>query len=84
MQEESIRDHVTIEDESGNRKDFAVEALFNMNDESYALLQGSEGLLLMKVEGEESDQYLVGISNPEEAESILNAYEIAVEAAPAE
>jgi hypothetical protein len=78
------RDYITIEDDDGNRKDYAVEALFDMEDESYALLTSDDETIVMKVEGEEGNQFLVGISNPAESEAILAAYEIAVENAPAE
>jgi hypothetical protein len=40
--------------------------------------------MVMQVEGEEGDQYLVGITDPIESQSILDAYQIAVEEAPAE
>ncbi|MCM3766867.1 DUF1292 domain-containing protein [Neobacillus niacini] len=78
------RDYITIEDEDGNQKQYAVEALFDMEEESYALLKADDETLVMKIEGEEGNQYLVGISNPEESEAILAAYQIAVENAPAE
>ena len=73
------RDYITIEDEKGRRKDYAVEALFDMKDESYALLKAKDETIVMKVEGEEGNQYLLGISNPAESEAILDAYQIAVE-----
>ncbi|MEW9050473.1 MAG: DUF1292 domain-containing protein [Neobacillus sp.] len=78
------RDYITIEDENGARKDYAVEALFDMEDESYALLTSDDETIVMKVEGEDGNQFLVGISDPAESEAILAAYEIAVENAPAE
>ncbi|OLS38505.1 DUF1292 domain-containing protein [Bacillus sp. MRMR6] len=78
------RDYITIEDDHGNRKDYAVEALFDMEDESYALLTSVDETIVMKVEGEEGNQFLVGISDPAESEAILAAYEIAVENAPAD
>lgn len=80
---EPIRDIITISDESGNETDFSVEALFDMNDDTFALLRDGEETVLMKVENEESEQYLVGITD-EEKESVLDAYEIAVQANPAE
>ncbi|MBP3950447.1 DUF1292 domain-containing protein [Bacillus suaedae] len=80
---EPIRDVITISDESGNETDFSVEALFDMNDDTFALLRDGEETVLMKVENEESEQYLVGITE-EEKESVLVAYEIAVQANPAE
>ncbi|MFJ8259146.1 DUF1292 domain-containing protein [Peribacillus asahii] len=73
------RDYITVEDEKGNRKDYAIEALFDMKEESYALLKGEEETIVMKVEGEEGKQYLLGISDPLESEAILDAYQIAVE-----
>jgi hypothetical protein len=82
MKDGGVRDFVTIEDESGIEKQYAIEALFNMEDQTYALLQSDEGTLLMRVENEGDEQYLVGLSDPEEHESLLHAYEIAVEATP--
>jgi uncharacterized protein YrzB (UPF0473 family) len=78
------RDYITIKDDEGNLKDFAVEALFEMEGRSYALLASEDETMVMEVEGEEGDQYLVGISDPTESQSILDAYQIAVEEAPAE
>ncbi|MEK1833493.1 DUF1292 domain-containing protein [Priestia megaterium] len=79
------RDFVTIEDENGIEKQYAVEALFDMKEQTYALLQSNGETLLMRVEEDDNDeQYLVGLTNPQERESILDAYQIAVEAAPAE
>jgi hypothetical protein len=77
---EAPRDYVTIEDDKGNRKEYAVEALFDMKNESYALLAAEDETIVMRVEGE----YLVGIDDPLESEAILDAYQIAVEHAPAE
>lgn len=84
MEHEEKRDFITIEDENGIEKQYAVEALFEMKGSSYALLRASGETLLMRVEDENDEQYLIGLSNLEEKESILDAYQIAVEAAPAE
>lgn len=84
MMNDEPRDYITIKDEQGNLKDFAVEALFEMEGKSYALLAAEDETMLMQVEGEEGDQYLVGISDPVESQSILDAYQVAVEEAPAE
>ncbi|MCM3729519.1 DUF1292 domain-containing protein [Neobacillus cucumis] len=78
------RDYITIEDNEGIQKRFAVEALFDMGEESYALLAADDETIVMKIEGEEGNQYLVGINNPIESQAILDAYQIAVEEAPAE
>jgi uncharacterized protein YrzB (UPF0473 family) len=84
MMHDEHRDYITIKDEQGNLKDFAVEALFEMEGRSYALLAAEDETMVMQVEGEEGDQYLVGISDRVESQSILDAYQIAVEEAPAE
>jgi uncharacterized protein YrzB (UPF0473 family) len=84
MRHNEPRDYITIEDEQGNQKEFAVEALFDMEDKSYALLRSEDETIVMRVEGEEGEQYLVGITDPEESEAILDAYQIAVENAPVE
>ncbi|WP_102347217.1 DUF1292 domain-containing protein [Bacillus sp. Marseille-P3661] len=81
------RDIITIEDEQGNEQHFALEALFDMNEQSYALLTSQENFdetILMRVEVEGENQFLVGIMDPSESEALLNAYQIAVDAAPAE
>ncbi|WP_227936328.1 DUF1292 domain-containing protein [Alkalihalobacillus deserti] len=78
------RDQITIEDENGRTKDYSVEALFDMENHSYALLSSDEDTILMRVEDEEDEQFLVGITDPEERDSILHAYEIAVDANPAD
>ncbi len=84
MSDEDFRDYITIEDQEGHEKQYAVEALFDMEDQSYALLSSEEETILMRVEGDDEDRYLVGITDEEEKDAILSAYEIAVEAAPAD
>ncbi|MEB1807055.1 MAG: DUF1292 domain-containing protein [Bacillaceae bacterium] len=84
MEPNELRDHITVEDEHGNEMDYAVEALFDMDEHSYALLSSDDETVLMRVEDHEGEQQLVGISDPEERDAILSAYEIAVEANPAE
>ncbi|MEJ9222518.1 MULTISPECIES: DUF1292 domain-containing protein [Priestia] len=78
------RDFITIEDEKGIEKQYAVEALFDMRNQTYALLQSNGEALLMRVEDEKGEQYLVGLTDPEERDSILDAYQIAVEGTPAD
>ncbi|MED3562765.1 DUF1292 domain-containing protein [Bacillus xiapuensis] len=83
MPDES-RDYMTIEDDQGNTNDFAIEALFDMGNESYALLSADDKTVVMRVKEEEGNQYLVGIDDPMESQSILEAYQIAVSHTPAE
>jgi uncharacterized protein YrzB (UPF0473 family) len=78
------RDFITIEDENGIEKQYAVEALFDMRNQTYALLQSNGEVLLMRVEDEKGEQYLVGLTDSEERDSILDTYQIAVEATPAD
>lgn len=84
LKKKKIRDYVTVEDENGHEKQFAVEALFEMENQTYALLEAEDDSLLMRVENEGEQQYLVGISDYKELESILDAYQLAGEATPIE
>ncbi|GAE36998.1 DUF1292 domain-containing protein [Halalkalibacter akibai] len=84
MESNEIRDQITIEDENGQTKDYSVEALFDMEDHSYALLSSNEDTILMRVEEEEDGQNLIGITDENERDAILHAYEIAVDANPAD
>ncbi|PZE20387.1 DUF1292 domain-containing protein [Paenibacillus xerothermodurans] len=85
MAEDNIRDHITVQDNEGNARDFWVEALFDMNEQTYALLNSVDNMVLMRVvDGEGDEQYLEGIEDPEEADAILDAYQLAIDAAPAE
>lgn len=74
------RDFITVKAEDGIEKHYTVEALFDMEDQTYALLESDDETVLMRVENENGEQYLVGLNNPEERNSILEAYQIAVEA----
>ncbi|SDZ42725.1 Protein of unknown function [Evansella caseinilytica] len=78
------RDTITIKDDGGHEKNFQVEAQFEMNNQSYALITGDTETLLMRIIDEDEEQYLVGITDPEEKRAILDAYQIAVEANPAD
>ncbi|TLS37434.1 DUF1292 domain-containing protein [Pseudalkalibacillus caeni] len=79
----NIRDFVTVKDEQGNTKEFAVEALFDMDDHTYALLTDKDETVVMKVEGTAEEQFLVAIEDQDKIDAILSAYQIAVEASPA-
>jgi uncharacterized protein YrzB (UPF0473 family) len=81
------RDYITVEGEEGVEKQFSVEGLFDMEGQTYALLKSAEDAnetIVMQVENKEDEQYLVGINDPDKTEMILDAYEIAVGANPAE
>ncbi|MGO4888059.1 DUF1292 domain-containing protein [Anaerobacillus sp. MEB173] len=82
-QDNPLRDQITVQDQSGNEFKYSVEALFDMDDQSYALLSSNNETVLMRVEDEEDEQYLIGITDENEREAILEAYQIAVEANPA-
>lgn len=84
MDHDSIRDLVTVTDDLGKERQFEVEALFEMNGESYAMLRDEEGTVLMKVEVQDGDQFLLGLNSDIEKSHLLDAYQIAVDAAPAE
>ncbi|MBT2695419.1 DUF1292 domain-containing protein [Bacillus sp. ISL-55] len=84
MKNDSIRDLVTVTDDSGRERQFEVEALFEMNGESFAMLRDEEGTVLMRVEEDGGNQFLVGLESDLEKSDLLDAYQIAVDAAPAE
>ncbi|TCP58315.1 uncharacterized protein DUF1292 [Tumebacillus sp. BK434] len=79
-----IRDRIIVEDDQGAQLEFGIEGMFEMDDRNYVLLTNEEDTILMQVVGEGDAQELVGIDDPEEAQSLLDAYQIAVDAAPAE
>lgn len=58
------RDRIMIRDEQGEERELIVEALFDMEDDSYALLKDDYDTILMKIEQEGSEQYLVPIEDP--------------------
>ncbi len=74
-----LRDSVTIKNEKSAETEYFIEALFEVDDESYALIRNDDETLLMKIEEENGEQYLVGVGKPDLNESILDAYQIAVE-----
>lgn len=80
-----IRDRIIVEDDQGQQKEYGIEGLFERDDQDYVLLTSEDAEpVLMRVEGEGDDQELVGIQDPDELQSLLDAYQIAVDAAPAE
>ncbi|GAA0329520.1 hypothetical protein GCM10008967_20020 [Bacillus carboniphilus] len=82
MRYDEQRDTVVIEDHLGSEKEYAVEALFDMEEKLYALLRDRDNdTIVLRVEDEGEDQYVVGIFDPQEKENILDAYQIAIEAA---
>ncbi|CAM4018045.1 DUF1292 domain-containing protein [Mesobacillus thioparans] len=84
MDHDSVRDLVTVRDDSGNERQFEVEALFEMKGQSYAMLREGDETVVMKVEDHGEDQFLVGLESEGEKSNLLDAYQIAVDAAPAE
>lgn len=83
--ERHTRDPITVTDENGHEMHLTVEALFDMYDETYALLKTrdeNQDILVMRVENEGSEQYLESIEDPNTIENILDAYEIALDAHP--
>ncbi|MFC7061458.1 DUF1292 domain-containing protein [Halobacillus seohaensis] len=75
-------DFIGIQDENGHEMDLAIAAQFDMDEQSYALLKENDEAFLVRVETKGDEQYLVNVTDPTEKESILDAYEIAMEADP--
>jgi hypothetical protein len=87
LSHEFERDWITVEDDEGNKKQFVVEALLAMEENTYALLRTEHELdhaIVMQVENKDDEQYLIGINDPLKKTMVLDAYEIAVEANPAD
>ncbi|QGQ45293.1 DUF1292 domain-containing protein [Metabacillus sediminilitoris] len=87
MTNEQERDYIIVQDESGLLKKFAVEALLNMEEQTYTLLRSEHdqhNAFVMQVENEEDGQYLIGIDDPFIKSMVLDAYAIAVDANPAD
>lgn len=78
MTEHKINSRVTLSDEEGNHKEYRVEAFFDVDDQSYAMLTSKDEKLLMNVKGND----LVRLASPEETESILGAYLRTVQSLP--
>lgn len=81
------RDFITVEDDEGEEKQLAVEALFDMEDKTYAFLRSPKNkndLFVMQVGDDEDGQVLTKVKKQDEKEMIFAAYEIAVTANPAE
>lgn len=81
------RDFIIVEDENGREMKFSVEALLAMEDQTYALLRSNEEQndpVVMQVENDANEQYLIGITDPNKKEMVLDAYQIAVDANPAD
>lgn len=81
------RDIITVQDENGEEKQLSVEALLAIDSETYALLTSKEKLndtYIMQVKNEEDGQYLIGIDDPTITSMVLDAYEIAIDANPAD
>lgn len=78
------RDFITIQEENGRERELSIEALFDMHEQSYALLKENNETFLMRVENEANEQYLISVTDPTEKESILDAYRIAIQANPEE
>ncbi|HZH61939.1 MAG TPA: DUF1292 domain-containing protein [Metabacillus sp.] len=81
------RDIITVQDENGEEKQLSVEALLAIDSETFALLTSKEKLndtYIMQVKNEEDGQYLIGIDDPTITSMVLDAYEIAINANPAD
>lgn len=81
------RDFITVEDHEGVENRLAIEALFDMENKTYAFLRSPNNkndLFVMRVEDDEDGQVLTKVKNQKEKEMIFDAYEIAVAANPAD
>ncbi|MFZ0445255.1 MAG: DUF1292 domain-containing protein [Bacillus sp. (in: firmicutes)] len=85
MNNDVYRDKIVVLDENGDKKEFSIEALFDMKDKTYVLLrseQDGNNTFVMQVENTDDNQFLIGINDPSKLDMVLEAYEIAVDANP--
>ena len=75
------KDLISIQDEQGNEKEFEVDALFDMEGDSFAMVTSTSGeeTLVMRVEEDNGTQTLVSASE-EEVENLMDAYNLAIDA----
>lgn len=71
------KEYVTIKDDEGNEKVFEIDAMFEMNGHTYAMITADDDTLVMKVEYENGEQTLVSATD-EEMENLIDAYNIAI------
>ena len=84
MEGDALRDLITIKGENGELLSYEVEALFDMEEKTYALLRSGNETILMRVDSDEKGQFLEKIYNQSEKDSLLDAFQIAVDASPAD
>ncbi|MDG5786730.1 DUF1292 domain-containing protein [Evansella sp. AB-P1] len=75
----SDNEYITVEDDEGNEKVFQVDAMFDMEDHSYAMITSGDETLVMRVEGKEGKQSLVSATE-DEIENLMDAYNLAIDA----
>ncbi|MFZ2462096.1 MAG: hypothetical protein WAW77_00370 [Caldibacillus thermoamylovorans] len=54
-----LRDSVTVQKEQGEEVEYFIEALFDVDDESYALIRNDDETLLMKIEEKMENNFLL-------------------------
>ncbi|WP_394232254.1 DUF1292 domain-containing protein [Niallia oryzisoli] len=63
MENDSLRDLITVEDEKGQQLSYEIEALFEMQGESYAMVRKENDTMLMRVKEDEKGQHFVNVKN---------------------
>ncbi|MBU9713197.1 DUF3727 domain-containing protein [Evansella tamaricis] len=75
----SEKEYITLEDEDGNEKVFQIDAMFDMEEHTYAMITSGDETLMMRIEDEDGKQSLVSATE-EEIENLMDAYNLALDA----
>lgn len=74
---------VMLIDESGQEKEFAILTVFEIEDQEYAVLvacdDADEEGVILRIEEEDGEEFLVDIEDDKEWELVVEAYEKLVE-----
>ncbi|MEQ6388341.1 DUF1292 domain-containing protein [Bacillaceae bacterium S4-13-58] len=76
MQEEVV-EYIIIEDEEGNEEEYEVDAIIEMNGNSYILFSEEDDLEIRKLVDDDGYQMLEQVSDSE-IDQIMSAYEEAL------
>ncbi|MEQ6376948.1 DUF1292 domain-containing protein [Bacillaceae bacterium S4-13-56] len=76
MQEEVV-EYIIIEDEEGNEEEYEVDAIIEMNGNSYILFSEADDLEIRKLVDDDGYQMLEQVSDSE-IDQIMSAYEEAL------
>ncbi|PIB40227.1 hypothetical protein AOA59_29535, partial [Pseudomonas sp. 2822-15] len=69
----SEQELITIKDDEGNERVFQVDAMFDMEGYTYAMITSGDETLIMRLEEDDGEQSLISATE-EEIENLMDAY----------